>query len=81
MAASTVPRSIPKEYEQDFAIRELKKDLEKLTRKVDDISQSVASLHVGMVEMKAELEGKINENLWKTLVGIGILLGIFKYFS
>lgn len=44
-----------------------------------------------MVEMKADLEkksdletemkDKMNENLWKILVGMGILLSLFKYFS
>ena len=32
-------------------------------------------------ESIAELRREIHENLWKTLVGVGILLGVFTYLT
>lgn len=80
-----------KEYEQDFAIRQLQRDVEKISKDIEKLSASVMEIRVDMVEMKADLEkksdleteikDKMNENLWKILVGMGILLSLFKYFS
>ncbi|MBO6305042.1 MAG: hypothetical protein J6M62_08215 [Selenomonadaceae bacterium] len=74
-----------KEYEQDFAIRQLQKDVEKISKEMEKQSTAIMEIRVDMVEMRAKLEAKLkeglNENLWKTLVGTGILLSLFKYFS
>lgn len=90
---STLPK---KEYEQDFAIRQLQKDVEKISNEMEKQSAAIMELRVDMAEMKADLEtkmfvvksdlegkmkDKLNENLWKTLIGTGILLSLFKYFS
>lgn len=38
-------------------------------------------MYVMKSDLETEMKDKMNENLWKILVGMGILLSLFKYFS
>ena len=51
-------------------IKEIKTSLKELKNSIEDNRKAIEKLN-----------DKINENLWKTLVGVSIILGIVTFFS
>ncbi len=64
-------------------VKELRQDIKRLDAKIDgvrdELNTKIDDLRDDLKKDIRDLNNKMNENLWKTLVGISIILGIFHY--
>lgn len=62
-------------------VKELRQDIKRIDGKINDLNDKIDGVRDELSKEIKALNNKMNENLWKMILAISIVLGIFNYLT